>query len=40
MHPYGMRFALETTPRFDRQFKKLSPAVQSSIISYLKKNVE
>ena len=40
MHPYGMRFTLATTPLFDRQFKKLSPAVQSSIISYLKKNVE
>jgi mRNA interferase RelE/StbE len=35
-----MRFALETTARFDRQFKKRSPAVQSSIISYLKKNVD
>ena len=35
-----MRFALETTTRFDRQFKKLSPSVQSSIAAYLKKNIE
>lgn len=35
-----MKFALETSARFDRQFKKLPPSVQSSIVAYLKKNVE
>lgn len=35
-----MRFALETTARFDRQFKKLPPSIQSAIVAYLKKKVE
>jgi len=35
-----MTFALETTARFDRQFKKLPPAVQSTIIAYLRKHVD
>ena len=35
-----MKFGLETTTRFDRQFKKIPPSVQSVIVAYLKKNVE
>ncbi len=35
-----MRFALETTEFFDKQFKKLPPAFRASIVAYLKKNIE
>ena len=35
-----MKFTLETTSLFDKQFKKLPPAFQALIAAYLKKNVE
>lgn len=35
-----MRYSIETTPRFDKQFKKLDRYTQKIILAWINKNLE